>query len=113
MLRNVPIFNEMFYRCFTKENDGVKHLWIFGLETIKNMITTMIIYDRKKKAKTEGTGTIEVRVTIARRAIYISTGVRVREREWKAGMVVNRPDAPALNERLAIIYEIVDREGNR
>ncbi len=35
------------------------------------MITTKIIYDRKKKAKTEGTGTIEVRVTIARRAYYI------------------------------------------
>ena len=77
------------------------------------MITTKIIYDRKKRAKTEGTGTIEVRVTIARRTIYISTGVRVREREWKAGMIVNRPDAPVLNERLAIIYEIVDREANR
>ena len=77
------------------------------------MITTKIIYDRKKKAKTDGTGTIEVRVTVARRAIYISTGVRVREREWAAGMVVNRPDAPVLNERLAIIYEIVDREANR
>ena len=77
------------------------------------MITTKIIYDRKKKAKTEGTGTIEVRVTVSRRAIYISTGVRVREREWKAGMVVNRPDASVLNERLAIIYEIVDREANR
>jgi integrase len=39
--------------------------------------------------------------------------VRVREKEWKAGMIVNRPDAPLLNERLAIIYEIVDREANR
>jgi integrase len=39
--------------------------------------------------------------------------VRVREKEWKAGMIVNRPDAPVLNERLAIIYEIVDREANR
>ena len=77
------------------------------------MITTKIIYDRKKRAKTEGIGTIEVRVTIARRAYYISTGVRVRDREWKAGMIVNRPDAPVLNERLAIIYEIVDREANR
>jgi integrase len=77
------------------------------------MITTKIIYDRKKKAATEGTGTIEVRVTVARRTIYISTGVRVREREWKAGMVVNRTDAPALNERIAIIYEIVEREANR
>ena len=35
MLRNIPIFNEMFYFCFTKENDVVKHLWIFALETIK------------------------------------------------------------------------------
>lgn len=77
------------------------------------MITTKIIYDRKKRAKTEGTGTIEVRVTVARRAYYISTGVRVRDKEWKAGMIVNRPDAPVLNERLAIIYEIVDREANR
>ena len=32
MLRIVPIFNEMFYFCFTTENDGVKHLWIFGLK---------------------------------------------------------------------------------
>lgn len=85
----------------------------FGLKLDDDMITTKIIYDRKKRAATEGTGTIEVRVTVARRTIYISTGVRVREREWKAGMVVNRTDAPALNERLAIIYEIVEREANR
>ena len=77
------------------------------------MITTKIIFDRKHQAKKDGIGTIEVRVTIARRTIYISTGVRVREREWKAGMVVNRTDAPVLNERLAIIYEIVEREANR
>ena len=76
------------------------------------MVTTKIIFDRKKKAKKEGTGTIEIRVTFDRRAIYISTGVRVREKEWKVGRVVNRPDAPALNERIGIIYEIVDREAN-
>ena len=35
MLRNVPIFNEMFYFCFTSEQRKVKHLWIFGFETIK------------------------------------------------------------------------------
>ena len=77
------------------------------------MITTKIIFDRKHQAKKEGTGTIEIRVTSARRAIYISTGVRVSEREWKAGRVFNRTDAPALNERIGIIYEIVDREANR
>ena len=51
------------------------------------MITTKIIFDRKHRAKKDGTGTIEVRVTIARRAYYISTGVRVCEKEWKAGRV--------------------------
>jgi hypothetical protein len=35
MLQIVPNYNEMFYRCFTKENDGVKHLAILGLETRK------------------------------------------------------------------------------
>lgn len=100
----------MFYRCFTTGKSKGK---TFGLKLDDNMITTKIIFDRKKRAATDGTGTIEVRVTVARRTIYISTGVRVREREWKAGMVVNRTDAPALNERIAIIYEIVEREANR
>lgn len=76
------------------------------------MITTKIIFDRKKQAGRDGLGTIEIRITIARKSLYISTGVRVREREWKAGMVVNRPDAPVLNERLATIWEIVNREAN-
>ena len=76
------------------------------------MITTKIIFDRKKQAGRDGLGTIEIRITIARKSLYISTGVRVREREWKAGMIVNRPDAPILNERLAAIWEIVNREAN-
>ena len=77
------------------------------------MITTKIVFDRKKKAGKTGEGTLEIRVLYARRAIWISTGVRVREREWKAGMVVNRPDASALNQRLAILYQKVCYEVNR
>lgn len=77
------------------------------------MITTKLIFDRKKQIKKYGTGTLEVRLTVARRAYYISTGVRVRDKEWKAGRIVNRADADTLNERLATIYEIVDREANR
>ena len=76
------------------------------------MITTKIVFDRKKRAKKDGHGTIEIRVTVARHTYYISTGVRVREREWKAGMVVNRPDAHSLNERLGVIYEKVCASAN-
>ena len=77
------------------------------------MITTKIVFDRKKKAGREGTGTLEVRIIVARRAIYISTGIRVRDSEWKAGRIVNRPDSGPLNDRLAIIYEKVCQEANR
>lgn len=77
------------------------------------MITTKLIFDRKKQAKKDGTGTIEVRVIYDRRAYYISTGVRIREREWRAGMIINRPDAQSLNERIAIICQIIDTEVNR
>ena len=77
------------------------------------MITTKLVFDRKKQAKKDGTGTIEVRVISDRRAYYISTGVRIREREWRAGMIINRPDAQSLNERIAIICQIIDTEVNR
>lgn len=35
MLRIVPKYNRMFYRCFTKENDGVKHFGVFDLKREK------------------------------------------------------------------------------
>ena len=74
------------------------------------MITTKIIFDRKKQAGRDGLGTIEIRLTHARKSIYISTGVRIREREWRAGQIVNRPDAPLLNDRLVAIWEVINRE---
>ena len=74
------------------------------------MITTKIIFDRKKQAGRDGLGTIEIRLTHARKSIYISTGVCIRERGWRAGQIVNRPDAPVLNDRLVAIWEVVNRE---
>lgn len=76
------------------------------------MITTKIVFDRKKTAKKDGHGTIEIRLTVQRKTYYISTGVRIREKEWKAGMVVNRPDSDVLNQRIAAIYEKVCKEAN-
>ena len=77
------------------------------------MVTTNIIFDRKKQAKKNGVGTIEIRVTCNRKSIYISTGLRVRASEWKVGQIVNRPDADAMNERLIIIYKKISGEVNR
>ena len=71
------------------------------------MITTKLIFDRRKTASRTREGYVEVRVTIDRMTKYISTGVRVYKNEWAADRVVNRKDAQALNDRLAIIFEKV------
>ena len=76
------------------------------------MITTKLIFDRRKTASRTREGYVEVRVTINRMTKYISTGVRVYKNEWAANRVVNRKDAQALNDRLAIIFEKVYQAAN-
>lgn len=76
------------------------------------MITQKIVFDRRKTASRTREGIIEIRVIIDRKAIYLSTGVRVHKNEWAAGMIVNRPDAEVLNQRLAIMSEKVSRAVN-
>ena len=71
------------------------------------MITTKLIFDRRKTASRTREGYVEVRVTIDRITKYISTGVRVYKNEWATDRVVNRKDAQALNDRLGIIFEKV------
>lgn len=77
------------------------------------MITTKIIFDRKKQAGKDGDGILEIRITHARKSIYISTGIHVRAREWKVGRIVNRPDSDILNKRLVTIYEKVSSEADK
>ena len=76
------------------------------------MITTKLIFDRRKTASRTREGYVEVRVTIDRITKYISTGVRVHKNEWATDLVVNRQDADILNERLAIIFEKVSRHAS-
>jgi len=76
------------------------------------MITSKLIFDRRKTASRTRDGYVEVRVTIDRITKYISTGVRVHKSEWATDRVVNRQDADVLNERLAIIFEKVSRYAN-
>lgn len=75
------------------------------------MISTAIIYDRKKQAIGEKEGPLEVRITYARKSYYINTGIRVCAKHW-AGAIVNRPDADALNNRLRIIVARVNEKAN-
>ena len=76
------------------------------------MIKTAIIYNHRGRFGKDGAGPIEVRVTQGRRAFYINTGVSVRPREWKFGLVVNRGDCDELNDRVAIMLKRVDEVVN-
>lgn len=76
------------------------------------MITTTIIYNHRQRIGKDGTAPVEVRIIVDRKSYYINTGVRVRPREWKFGMVVNRGDADTLNDRLRLMLERVDRQVN-
>jgi site-specific recombinase XerD len=75
------------------------------------MLSTSIIFDRKKTAERDKDGALEVRVTYNRKSYYIYTGIRVRAKHW-AGAIVNRPDADALNNRLRIIVARVNEKVN-
>ena len=76
------------------------------------MIKTAIIYNHRGRFGKDGAGPIEVRVTQGRRAYYINTGVSVRAREWKFGLIVNRSDCDELNERVGIMLKRVDEAVN-
>lgn len=57
-----------------------------------------LVHNRRKK---EGKSSIEIRITLEGKQKYISTGISVRDEEWKSGEVINREDALQLNEELS------------
>lgn len=51
-------------------------------------------------------------MTVDRKPYYINTGIKVRKNEFKAGTIVNRPDADTLRARLNILYKKIETEVN-
>ena len=84
-----------------------------GKQTTKTMITKAIVFDHRGRTKMGQEGPVELRVTVNRKPYYISTGIKVRGRELVDGIIINRSDAPTLNEQLQIITEKMMRAVNR
>lgn len=76
------------------------------------MITTTLVFDRRKKASNNEKGMVEIRITLHRKSYYISTGVRVLKKKWGDGYVINQPDAPELNERLRLLVSRANAAAN-
>ena len=75
-------------------------------------MTTAIVFDHRGRTEKGRPGPLEVRIALQKQKWYINTGVKVLKNEWKYGEVVNRPDAPELNDRLEIISKAVADEVN-
>lgn len=58
------------------------------------------VFDRKHKATNEKEVQVELRITYSYKQVYMATGVKLAKKQWHKGMVVNRPDAQALNKLL-------------
>ena len=59
-----------------------------------------LVFDRKKVSGAKNEGDVEVYVYHNNKKRYLSTGVRVRKREYRDGVVSCRTDAVELNKRL-------------
>lgn len=59
------------------------------------------VFDRKHTATRTKEAAVELRVTLDRKRVYMSTGVRLCKGQWKNGEVVGRMDCAVLNRLLA------------
>lgn len=76
------------------------------------MITTRIVFDHRNRTKANAEGPLEVCITIDRKLYFVNTGIKVRKSEWKHGLIVNRPNSDALQDRLNVIYKKIEHEVN-
>ena len=76
-------------------------------------MTKTIVFDHRGRTKAGKEGPLEVRITHNGKPYYINTDIKVRGCEFRHGEIVNRGDARALNERLAMVAEKVDRAVTR
>lgn len=65
------------------------------------------IHNRKHTATPRKPAPVELRLAYNRRSYYISTGITILTRHWHSGTILNRPDAPELNDTLAILLQRV------
>ena len=90
-------------------------MWGNNIKNEGIMITLSVVYDHRGRTRKGEDGPVEIRVTVNRKPYYINTGVRVQKERFVAGSirdVAGTCDADDLNNRLAIISHMVEKEVN-
>lgn len=78
-----------------------------------NNVPTIAVVFGRKKSKDDKPCSVEIRLTINRKVKYVSTGVRIKMKEWHDGYVINRYDAANLNERISVVRRSIEGLINR
>lgn len=76
------------------------------------MVTVAIVFDHRGRARKNGEGPLELRITENRKPVYVATGLRVRRSQWLADSVVDHPSASEYNRRLRLLVQKVNRMVN-
>jgi len=74
---------------------------------MNNVPTIAVVFGRKKSNEDKPLS-VEIRLTINRKVKYVSTGVKVKAKEWREGYIVNRFDAAVLNERVSVVRRAIE-----
>lgn len=74
---------------------------------MNNVPTIAVVFGRKKSNEDKPLS-VEIRLTINRKVKYVSTGVRVKVKEWHEGYVINRFDSAVLNERVSVVRRAIE-----
>ena len=74
---------------------------------MNNVPTIAVVFGRKKSNEDKPLS-VEIRLTINRKVKYVSTGVKVKAKEWREGYIVNRYDAVVLNERVSVVRRAIE-----
>ena len=71
---------------------------------ISDKIHYRVVYNRKKQLRPDGTALLQIEARLHGRRVFFSSGICIRPESWRAGLIVNHPNAAGLN---ALLYDMV------
>lgn len=73
---------------------------------ISDKINYRVVYNRKKQLRLDSTALLQIEARLHGRRVLFSSGIYVKPECWRAGLIVDHPNAAGLN---AMLYDMIIR----
>lgn len=73
---------------------------------ISDKINYRVVYNRKKQLRMDGSALLQIEARLHGRRVLFSSGIFVKPNSWRAGLIVDHPNAAGLN---AMLYDMIIR----